>query len=100
MSYRSLLTVAASFGLMLCIASPAMGQSGGPDAFGYNYAPATFDFVHLANAASTQLVGIGDDGEVSVPLPWAFSYYGNSYTDILVSSNGALTFRVASTTQI
>jgi subtilisin-like proprotein convertase family protein len=100
MSYRSLLTVAASFGLMFCIASPAMGQSGGPDVFGYNYQPATFDFVPLANVASTQLVLIGDDGEVSVPLPWAFSYYGAPYTDILVSSNGALTFRVLSGTQV
>jgi Ca2+-binding RTX toxin-like protein len=37
-------------------------------------------------------LSIGDDGEASVTLPFAFNYYGNDFSDITVGENGAITF--------
>ena len=78
---------------MLLIAL-ALAQTGGPDAFGYQYEPTVFDFVDLSAAGGTPL-GLGDDNGATVTLPWAFSYYGVDYTGIRVGANGGIRFDVA-----
>ena len=87
----------ATLGLVLLLPAVAAAQSGGPDAFGYQYYAVPYDFVPLQNqggALSTSIQGTG--GEV-VTIPFAFPYYGNTYTQVKVSAEGALTFDVSET---
>ena len=73
----------------LAMPVPASAQSGGPDAFGYEFSPASFDFVALDLVGGTPL-GLGDDEEADVTLPWAFPFYGVDYSEITVSANGSV----------
>ncbi len=75
----------------LAMPVPASAQSGGPDAFGYEFSPASFDFVALDLVGGTPL-GLGDDEEADVTLPWAFPFYGVDYSEITVSANGGVRF--------
>ena len=88
--------LAALFALLAATtAAPVYAQSGGPDAFGYLYGPAVYDFVPLGDGLGTNLT-LTDDGEADVTLPFSFDFYGVSYTDLLVAANGGLRFTPAS----
>ena len=69
---------------------------GGPDAFGYSWIDSnepggpTFAWVDIA--ATGTAVSLGDDAAVSVPLPFAFPYYGTNRTSVRIVSNGWLGF--------
>jgi hypothetical protein len=73
----------------------AWAASGGPDTFGYVYAssvdphgPAsTFDDISSTGAR----LGLGDEGNQLVTLPFQFLYYGGLYSRIYVSANGGIT---------
>ena len=69
----------------------AVAQTGGPDAFGYTYAPTIYDFVDLTSGGGTPLL-LGDDTEANVTLPWDFPFYGVNYPGIRVGANGGLRF--------
>jgi len=79
------------------------GRSGfaatrGPDAAGYTATDATvYSFVDIAGAsgAASILSGI-DDGTAVLTLPFAFRFYGVDYSQVCVSSNGALYFITSS----
>jgi subtilisin family serine protease len=70
--------------------------AGGPDAFGYRWIDSnepggpTFDWVDIAGSGTA--VPLGDDASTTVPLPFAFSFYGADYTDVRIVSNGFLAF--------
>jgi MYXO-CTERM domain-containing protein len=81
---------AATLLFALLIAAPAFAQSGGPNAFGYEFQPADYDYV--APPATAAPLAMFDDSLVPVTLPWAFPYYGVDYTEIGVSDNGGVTF--------
>ena len=69
-------------------------DSTSPDASGYVWSTTTYDFVVLDPAAGGSGTPIGITGsnyEIDVALPWAFAFYGNTYTDVTVSEEGALT---------
>ncbi|MEQ1759804.1 MAG: hypothetical protein ABL986_15925 [Vicinamibacterales bacterium] len=72
----------------------ASGATRGPDAGGYTATDATlYSFEDLAGAAGA--VGIladTDEGSAALTLPFSFVFYGQSYTQVCVSSNGALYF--------
>ena len=83
----------------LCLALPglAAAQTGGPDASDMIFGPTVFDFVPLAGEASaTQHVLLDDDVttiDVAAATGWAgFSFYGGSYTQLVLDSNGKLNF--------
>jgi hypothetical protein len=80
--------------LVACLAaSPAFAQfSGGPDAFGMSYTTVPIDFVPLTGDPAATTYSLGDDGEATVTLPFAFPYYGNTWTTATLSSNGGLRF--------
>ncbi|HSH03058.1 MAG TPA: Ig-like domain-containing protein [Anaerolineae bacterium] len=66
---------------------------GGPDAFGYTYADSneascttTFNDISGINPG----LGLGDDGEASVSLPFTFNYYGNDITALRIGNNGGI----------
>ena len=82
----------------LLVPGLASAQTGGPDASGYIYGPTTYDFVPLASNASATLMAMGDDTVLPVSLPWAFPYYGNSYSTAFVDSNGKVMFNPGATT--
>ncbi len=79
--------------------SPLDAQ-GGPDAFGYRWIDSdeaggpTYSWFEI-NAIGTNAGVTGDDQTVTVNLPFAFSFYGISYTSLKISSNGNIHFGAA-----
>ncbi len=75
--------------------APRFG-SGGPDGFGYRWIDSnepggpTYGFVDISETG-TALELSDDEGEL-VPLPFTFSFYGDNKTEVIISSNGFLTF--------
>lgn len=73
---------------------------GGPDAFGYLWIDSDepggpqYNWTDIKNVGTqiTTWTGSGDDGYAQVTLPFSFSYYGNSYTDAYVGTNGFVSF--------
>ena len=70
-------------------------RAGGPDAFGYIFSDSNepngpgYDYV----AASQVISGfVGDDVSRAITLPFAVSLYGNSSPNLVVNTNGLLTF--------
>ena len=83
-----------SFLVLVLVLLPglALAQSGGPNAYGYEYDATTFDYV---SAPSAVIPGPAvDDGVVTMTLPWPFDWYGTTYNSVSVSDNGALSFPV------
>jgi MYXO-CTERM domain-containing protein len=81
--------------LLLALAafpSIVFAQTGGPDAFGYGYAPTTYDFVALTGDGSATPLSLTGDNEETVTLPFAFPFYGNTYTQAVISADGAISF--------
>jgi len=94
---------------LLCAASlltraPAEAEEGGPDAAGYIWADTTsggpaFDYEYNAQATLVPLGTRGtsgtngtDDSYATVGIGFSFPFYGASYTQIDIHSNGGLTF--------
>ena len=71
--------------------------SGGPDPFGYVYADSNepggprYEWIDATDGTA---LGLTDDGEGNVTLPFAFSFYGTSSTAIRVANNGGFLFNV------
>jgi len=89
--FRRLGLVAAC---LLSFPTTAAAQ-GGPDAYGYSWDTAVYDFVALAGGLGTDLV-LADDGEATVALPFSFAFYDGTYTDLIVGANGGVRFTTAS----
>jgi subtilisin family serine protease len=58
------------------------------DLYGYSCAPAAFSYV----AASDLLAEYADWEAFTVPLPFPFTYYGKTYADVSVATDGYVTF--------
>ncbi|MEO6696246.1 MAG: T9SS type A sorting domain-containing protein [Ignavibacteria bacterium] len=81
-------------------------SQGGPDAGGYTWIDSdepggpAFNWVDITTTG-TQITswtnGSADDGSVIVPLSFNFSYYGNSYSQLKICTNGWVGFDVSST---
>jgi uncharacterized protein (TIGR03437 family) len=78
--------------LLLCPVSQAAIQ--GPDAGGYSATDASvYSFVNIAGGGGgTSVLAGADDATAVITLPFAFTFYGTSYTQICASSNGAAYF--------
>ena len=85
---------------MLALPSVAAAANGGPDAWGYTWAdtndpsgpPGTYYY------APGSPLGLGDDDSQVVALGFSFEFYGITYTDVRVHSNGAITFGTGGST--
>jgi hypothetical protein len=71
--------------------------TGGPDAYGYYYIDSnegggpSYSFVDITGTGTA--LGLTDDSYAyPVSIGFSFDFYGVSYTDIAVQSNGGLTF--------
>jgi hypothetical protein len=92
-SRRNLIRRAALAALLACAAVPLRATQRGPDAGGYVATDTTvFSFVDLAAAGGAGVLAGADDATADLTLPFAFQFYGVSYTRVCVSSNGALYF--------
>jgi hypothetical protein len=86
-SPRSSLTRLALLCLLAGAAAPATAQT---NAFGYTMGAAPFDYV--APPSGVAGLGLGDDSQATVALPWSFPFYGASYAQVEVQSNGGVNF--------
>jgi subtilisin family serine protease len=66
----------------------AVALTGRTDAFGYTCSVGTGDYLQ----GSTKTTLTGDEGTLGIDLPWAFSFYGQSYDRAFLSSNGHVNF--------
>ncbi len=80
-----------------------LDAQGGPDAFGYRWIDSdepggpAYSWVECVNVGvNTGLTG--DDQVVSVALPFTFTYYGNAYNSVWISSNGNVQFGATAST--
>jgi hypothetical protein len=76
----------------------AYAASKGPDGGGYTASDETiYSFIDISGAGGAAVTLAGtDDGTSAVTLPFAFRFYGTSYSVGCVSANGALYFVPAS----
>ncbi len=91
--------------VFLFLSAPALyAATGGPDGFGHYWydsnlpAPQEpFSWVEIAppeGGTGTELTDLtgSDDACESAPIGFSFDFYGNTYTEAVVSSNGFITF--------
>lgn len=64
----------------------------GPDAFGYTASDVPFLWEDVSTTGTRVLAGADDGTFGPVNLGFNFSFYGNNYTSVCMSSNGLLTF--------
>jgi hypothetical protein len=65
----------------------------GPDAGGYTATDsAVYSFIDVAGSGGTSVLNGIDDGLAELTLPFSFQFYGQTYSILCVSSNGALYF--------
>lgn len=75
------------------VATGTPEATGGPDAFGYTYsdqaeADVAFDWVDITGTGTP--VVSGDDSGASVTLGAPFTFYGVTYTEMVIATNGYL----------
>ena len=67
-----------------------------PDGYGYTYIDSTdpngpiYNFIDISGSGTP--IALGDDAGSSVVLGFTFNFYGRSYTNVELASNGYLTF--------
>lgn len=62
---------------------------GGPDAFGYTWITSTFNYLSATDGTA---LGLSDDAEANIVLPFPFTFYGVSSTNLRIANNGAALF--------
>jgi len=79
-------------------AAPDKG-AGGPDGFGYVWIDSdetggpTFDWIDISEIGADITSGLIDDSYIGpFPIGFEFPYYGNTYTEFYVGSNGLIGF--------
>ena len=79
---------------------------GGPDAFGYRWLDSdepdgpSFGWIDI-RSEGTQITGMGDDTNLGpFPIGFDFPFYGNSFNQVRVCSNGFLSFISTSTAYV
>lgn len=84
----SLVFVGSTFGI-----ASVLGKTGGPDAFGYKYDDTVpYQWIDISGTGKTDLTLKEDDRVVTVPIGFDFMFYGNTYDEVGVSTNGYLIF--------
>ena len=92
MADRTCLKQALLATLLACSCLVSWAATKGPDAGGYTATDSTVHgFVDVSATGASVLSGT-DDGTAVLILPFAFQFYGRSYTMVCASTNGALYF--------
>lgn len=69
----------------------ALAVGGGPDAFGYTWITSTYQYISATDGTA---LGLTDDSEANITLPFPFTFYGVSSTNLRIGNNGAALFNV------
>ncbi|QCK14479.1 Ig-like domain-containing protein [Mangrovivirga cuniculi] len=72
-----------------------LNASGGPGTFGYtwvdnNSGGPAYDYMDISSTGTP--ADVGGDGDVTVPLPFDFNFFGNDQSEVTIGANGFLTF--------
>jgi hypothetical protein len=99
------LSTVATFSFLLALsffifAKPivSFADTGGPDAFGYTFVDSNepdgpvFNFIDISDTGILVGTNVDDQGFFPLPLGFDFNFYGNTYNQIGMSSNGFLGF--------
>jgi hypothetical protein len=80
--------------LLASMSAVVMATTKGPDSGGYAGTDATvYSFIDIAGGSGGASILAGsDDGTATLTLPFAFQFYGQGYTLVCVSANGAVYF--------
>ncbi|SMO50644.1 S8 family serine peptidase [Gracilimonas mengyeensis] len=76
--------------------NPVVLGGGGPDLFGYRWIDSdeiggpVFNWVDISETGTS--VNLGDDDYIKITLPFEFPFYGVSYSEAYLTSNGLLSF--------
>lgn len=68
-------------------------STGGPDNFGYSWAPETLNWVDAGGGTDTGMTGYSFDqatGPISLPFP--FNFYGFEYSEVYIAASGYISF--------
>jgi len=86
------------------VGQPVLEGSGGPDIYGYRWIDSdepggpTYDWTDISTTGTAVFSGANDDRNVGpFPVGFDFPFYGNSFADFRVCSNGWLSFTSTST---
>lgn len=75
-----------------------MAITGGPDSFGYTYSDSasggvTYNFENISGTGTVlNSVSNSQDAKEVIPIGFAFTYYGNTYTNSVVATHGHIGF--------
>lgn len=78
--------------------------TGGTDSFGHRWIDSDqpggpeFEWLDIRSVGTS--ISLGNNSSVNVPLPFSFSFYGQSKDTVTVSSNGYLTFGTSGTVSL
>jgi hypothetical protein len=80
--------------MLASLSSVVWATTKGPDSGGYSGTDATvYSFVDIAGGSGgARILAGADDGTATLTLPFTFQFYGQGYTLVCVSSNGAVYF--------
>ncbi|GBE30587.1 MAG TPA: choice-of-anchor D domain-containing protein [Bacteroidetes bacterium] len=74
-------------------------NAGGPDAFGYTWHDSeepdgpTFNWYDITGTGTSFIANMSDDNQWGpVPIGFSFPFYGTTFTDVYIGSNGCLNF--------
>ena len=87
-------SLAPCLALALFAPATAMADQGGPDAFGYTFIDndepggPSFQWLDLTGVGNS--ANLGDDDRQQVSIGFSFPFYGQTYTQATIQSNGAL----------
>jgi subtilisin family serine protease len=87
-----------TFELEASIADPIPNPPGGPDGFGYTFMDSNdfggppFNWLDISTSG-TRLSLTDDSYAFPISLPFNFNFYGTDYSQVAVSSNGAIYFQ-------
>ena len=76
----------------LAVAPSAWARTGGPDAGGYIFADSNSGGSPYVYQHPSGVIALADDASSVVGLSFPFTFYGVSYTDLVIHSNGGLSF--------
>jgi hypothetical protein len=87
----------AVLAVALLSASALWATNKGPDSGGYSATDAAvYSFIAINGAGGASVLGGTDDAVALVSLPFSFQFYGTSYTQLCISSNGQAFFVTSS----
>ena len=86
--------------LLIFTANLANSQPGFEDSLTHNYlvSEIPFSFTDISATGTGHFSHIGDDQSITLPIGFAYEYFGTTYTMVTVSGNGQLFFGATSDT--